>query len=72
MTPAVQDAALVVAKYPALFHGSRTARRKVLIAALAAFALFVFGCWYLDFSLERLIVGTRQLGWFILLMIPPD
>lgn len=72
MTPAVQDAVLVVAKYPALFHGSRTARRKVLIAALAAFALFVFGCWYLDFSLERLIVGTRQLGWFILLMIPPD
>lgn len=72
MTPAVQDAALVVAKYPALFHGSRTARRKVFIAALAAFALFVFGCWYLDFSLERLIVGTRQLGWFILLMIPPD
>lgn len=72
MTPAVQDAALVVAKYPALFHGSRTARRKVFIAALAVFALFVFGCWYLDFSLERLIVGTRQLGWFILLMIPPD
>ncbi|MCF2524583.1 phosphonate ABC transporter, permease protein PhnE [Bradyrhizobium sp. G127] len=72
MTPAVQNASVIVAKYPELFHGSRSARRKAFAAASVALALFVFGCWYLDFSLERLIVGTRQLGWFILLMIPPD
>jgi phosphonate transport system permease protein len=45
---------------------------KALAAGLAAIALFVFGCWYLEFSLDRLITGFRQLGWFILLMIPPD
>jgi phosphonate transport system permease protein len=72
VTPATQDAAVVVAKYPELFHGSRAVRRKAFAAALAALALFVFGCWYLEFSLERLITGFRQLGWFILLMIPPD
>lgn len=72
MTPAVQDASVVAAKYPELFRGSRTGRTKALAAGIAAVALFVFGCWYLDFSLQRLIAGTRQLGWFILLMIPPD
>ncbi len=72
MTPAIQDAATVVAKYPELFHGSRAARRKTLVAALAAIALFLFGCWYLEFSLTRLITGFKQLGWFIFLMIPPD
>jgi len=72
VTSAVQNASVIVAKYPELFHGSRSARRKAFAAAFAALALFVFGCWYLEFSLERLITGFRQLGWFILLMIPPD
>ena len=72
MTSAVQDASVVAAKYPELFRGSHTARMKAFAAGLAAVALFVFGCWYLDFSLARLITGFRQLGWFIMLMIPPD
>lgn len=72
MTPAVKDATVLVTKYPELFHGSRVARMKALAIALAAFALFLFGCWYLDFSLDRLVTGLRQLGWFVLLMIPPD
>ncbi|MFT6669455.1 MAG: phosphonate transport system permease protein [Afipia broomeae] len=39
---------------------------------MAAIALFIFGCWYLEFSIDRLVTGFRQLGWFITLMIPPD
>lgn len=72
MIPAVQDMDDVAARYPELFRGSRVARAKAFAAGLAAVALFVFGCWYLEFSLDRLISGFRQLGWFILLMIPPD
>lgn len=68
----VRDTAELAAQYPELFRGSHTARMKTLAVALAGFALFLFGCWYLDFSLARLITGSKQLGWFILLMIPPD
>jgi phosphonate transport system permease protein len=38
----------------------------------AALAVFVFGLVELDFSLARVLAGLHQLGWFILLMIPPD
>lgn len=72
MTPAVRDPNELAALYPELYRGSHAARMKVLAAGLAAVALFLFGCWYLEFSLDRLITGFRQLGWFITLMIPPD
>jgi phosphonate transport system permease protein len=45
---------------------------KALAVGLAAIALFFFGCWYLEFSIDRLVTGFKQLGWFITLMIPPD
>lgn len=70
--PAMRDTNDVAARYPELFQGSRVARMKALAAGLAAVALLVFGCWYLEFSLDRLITGFRQHGWFVLLMIPPD
>ncbi len=72
MTPVVRDANEVATQYPELFRGSHAARMKALAAGLAAVALFLFGCWYLEFSLDRLITGFKQLGWFVLLMIPPD
>ncbi len=72
MTPVVRDASDIAAQYPELFRGSHVARMKALAAGLAAVALFLFGCWYLEFSLDRLITGFKQLGWFIFLMIPPD
>lgn len=72
MTPATRDLAQLVAQYPELFRGTHTARLKGLAVGVAAFALFLFGCWYLDFSLDRMMTGLRQLGWFVMLMIPPD
>lgn len=72
MMPIPGDAGDIAARYPELFRGSHTARMKALLAGLATLALFVFGCWYLEFSIERLITGFKQLGWFVVLMIPPD
>lgn len=72
MTPATRDPIQLATQYPELFQGTHTSRLKALAIGLAAFALFLFGCWYLEFSLDRLMTGLRQLGWFVMLMIPPD
>jgi phosphonate transport system permease protein len=72
MTPVTRDPTQLAAQYPELFQGTHTARLKALAIGMAAFALFLFGCWYLDFSLDRMMTGLRQLGWFVMLMIPPD
>ena len=72
MTPAARDPKELALQYPDLFRGSHTARMKALAVGLAAIALFFFGCWYLEFSIDRLVTGFKQLGWFITLMIPPD
>lgn len=72
MTPAARDPKELAIQYPDLFRASHTARMKALAVGLAAIALFFFGCWYLEFSIDRLVTGFKQLGWFITLMIPPD
>lgn len=72
MTPATRDPKELAIQYPDLFRGSHTDRLKALAVGFAAIALFIFGCWYLEFSIDRLVTGFRQLGWFITLMIPPD
>lgn len=72
MTPATRDPKELAIQYPDLFRGSHRSRIKALAVGLAAIALFIFGCWYLEFSIDRLVTGFRQLGWFITLMIPPD
>jgi phosphonate transport system permease protein len=72
MTPATRDPIQLAAQYPELFQRTHAARLKALAVGLAAFVLFLFGCWYLEFSLDRLMTGLGQLGWFIMLMIPPD
>lgn len=72
MTQATRDPDQLMAQYPELFRATHVTRLKAVALGLAAFALFLFGCWYLDFSLDRLLTGLRQLGWFVMLMIPPD
>lgn len=72
MTQATPDSAQLMAQYPELFRASYSARLKSIALLLAALALFLFGCWYLEFSPDRLMTGLRQLGWFVMLMIPPD
>ena len=72
MTQATRDPAQLMAQYPELFQASHIARLRTLALMLAAFGLFLFGCWYLEFSLDRLMTGLRHLGWVVMLMIPPD
>ncbi|RTL49572.1 MAG: phosphonate ABC transporter, permease protein PhnE [Bradyrhizobiaceae bacterium] len=67
-----KNAEQLVARYPEFFQASQAGRIRNLAIAAGAFALFMFGCWYLEFSLTRLITGVRELGWFVMLMIPPD
>ncbi len=72
MIAADRSAAELAAQYPDLFRGSHAGRLKALAIAVAAIALFFFGCWYMEISIHRLVTGFKQLGWFIMLMIPPD
>jgi len=72
MTQATRDPAELMAQYPELFRVAQNSRLKAVALGLAALGLFLLGCWYLEFSLDRLITGFRQLGWFVTLMIPPD
>jgi phosphonate transport system permease protein len=72
MIAADRSAAELAAQYPDLFRGSHAGRLKALAVAVAAIALFFFGCWYMEISIHRLVTGFKQLGWFIMLMIPPD
>ena len=72
MTQPIRNPGQLVAQYPELFQAAHTARISSVALGVAAFALFLFGCWYLDFSLDRLLTGLRKLGWFVTLMIPPD
>ena len=60
------------ARHPHLFERPVAARLGVPTIALAALALFIFGLVELDFSPQRIMAGLSQLGWFALLMIPPD
>lgn len=67
--PIVQNAEAKLAK----IYGVSFARSYgAYLVAVAAFTLFVFGLWYLDFSLTRIIAGLWQFGWIIALMLPPN
>ena len=39
---------------------------------LAALGIFAFGLVQLEFSPARMLAGLHQLGWIVMLMIPPD
>ena len=60
------------ARLARVYNLSFARRYGVYITAAAAFALFVFGLWYLDFSLTRTIKGIGQFGWIIAFMMPPN
>ncbi len=60
------------ARYPAVFARPASSRLGVPVLVLAALALFIFGLNELEFSAQRIWAGLNQLGWFVLLMIPPD
>jgi phosphonate transport system permease protein len=39
---------------------------------VAVLALFIFGLNELEFSPARMLAGVKQLGWIVVMMIPPD
>jgi phosphonate transport system permease protein len=60
------------ARYPDVFNRPVSARLAVPAMLLGAFGIFVFGLVDLDFSPARMLAGLHQLGWIVMLMIPPD
>ncbi|NVN85274.1 MAG: phosphonate ABC transporter, permease protein PhnE [Rhodopseudomonas sp.] len=60
------------ARYPHVFDRPLSSRLAVPVVIACAAGLFLFGLVALEFSPARMLAGLSQLGWFILLMIPPD
>jgi phosphonate transport system permease protein len=60
------------ARYPEIFNRSWTSRLVLPAISAVAVGIFIFGLIDLDFSPARMLTGLRQLGWFVMLMIPPD
>ena len=60
------------ARYPAVFNRPITSRAAVPAIFVAALALFIFGLNELEFSPARMLAGIKQLGWIVMMMIPPD
>jgi len=59
-------------RYPEVFNRPLTSRLVVPVIFAVAFALFAFGLVDLEFSPARMLSGLHQLGWILLLMVPPD
>lgn len=55
-----------------VYSPSFARRHGAWLVAAGALALFVFGLWYLDFSLTKTMSGLWQFGWIIGLMLPPN
>lgn len=72
MSVAPFDPKQAAERYAQFFAKPGPSRFIVPAVGVAAFALFVFGLYYLDFSLQRIVNGAHQLGWIVLMMIPPD
>ncbi|MCA1457206.1 phosphonate ABC transporter, permease protein PhnE [Bradyrhizobium sp. BRP22] len=66
------DSQALRTKYPDVFERPASARLATPLMLLAAFAVFAFGLYDLDFSPTKLVSGLRELGWITLMMIPPD
>jgi phosphonate transport system permease protein len=60
------------ARLAQVYSASFARRYGGYMVAAGALALFVFGLWYLDFSLTKTIKGLAQFGWIIGLMLPPN
>ncbi|MDB5502661.1 MAG: phnE [Tardiphaga sp.] len=60
------------ARYPAVFNRPMASRAAVPAIIVAALALFIFGLNELEFSPARMLSGLKQLGWIVMMMIPPN
>lgn len=59
-------------RYATVFNPPLKSRLIVPAILVAALALFIYGLVDLDFSPARMMAGLHQLGWFVMLMIPPN
>lgn len=59
-------------RYPAVFNMPWSSRLAIPAIMLVALGALVYGLVVLGFSPARMLAGIHQLGWFILMMIPPD
>jgi phosphonate transport system permease protein len=60
------------ARFPEIFGTTLFARVAMPALIVGVFAVFVFGLVDLEFSPARMLAGLSQLGWIVMLMIPPD
>jgi phosphonate transport system permease protein len=59
-------------RFPGVFRKPVSARLAMPALILGALGIFVFGIVHLGFSPARMLSGLRQLGWIVMLMLPPD
>ena len=60
------------ARYPSVFDKPLFVRLALPSLILGLCGIFAFGLVHLEFSPARMLSGLRQLGWIVMLMIPPD
>jgi phosphonate transport system permease protein len=68
-TPDSQD---LRGRYPEIFNRPASSRLATPAMLAAALGIFAFGLVELEFSPARMLAGLHQLGWIVMLMIPPD
>jgi phosphonate transport system permease protein len=59
-------------RYPEIFNRPASSRLATPAMLAAALGIFAFGLVQLEFSPARMLAGLHQLGWIVMLMIPPD
>jgi phosphonate transport system permease protein len=59
-------------RYPEIFNRPASSRLAVPAMIAGALGIFAFGLVDLEFSPARMLAGLHQLGWIVMLMIPPD
>ena len=69
---AAAERARLAAQYPGAFRAPLRQRLLTAIILASLLALYVFGLSRMDITFDRLGLGIRQLGWFLLLMAPPS
>jgi phosphonate transport system permease protein len=59
-------------RYPEIFNRPASSRLATPAMIAGALGIFAFGLVQLEFSPARMLAGLHQLGWIVMLMIPPD
>jgi phosphonate transport system permease protein len=59
-------------RHPEIFNRPVTSRLATPAMLAGALGIFAFGLVELEFSPARMLAGLHQLGWIVMLMIPPD